>query len=153
MPAPRNDAKANAMYTLYQQGHSLAQVAKAFSVTRQGVFKMFAKRGFLMRTIEPLPFIIWNGEKYTPRKDGYYRRTTRGRSYLHQDVWEFHNGPIPDGHDIHHVDEDKSNNAISNLEILTCEDHGKLHSTTNAGFKRHQFKSGHEGRYHPRKTS
>jgi hypothetical protein len=152
MPAPRNDEKANAMYSLYQEGHSLSQVGKAFSTSRQGVFKMFAKRGFAMRTVEPLPFIIWNGMKYTPREHGYYARTKAGRKYLHRDVWEFHNGPIPPNHDVHHVDEDKSHNSISNLKLLHVSDHGKLHSMTNEGFKKTQFKLGHVGAHHPRKS-
>jgi predicted DNA-binding protein YlxM (UPF0122 family) len=71
MPAPRNDAKAGQMYALYQQGYSLAQVARAFSMTRQAVYKMFAKRCYAMRTVEPLPFIVWNEVKYTLNSEGY----------------------------------------------------------------------------------
>ena len=127
MPAHRNDAKANAMYTLYQQGHSLSQVAKAFGVTRQSVFKMFAKRLLPMRTIEPLPFIMWNNQKYTRRKNGYYARTKAGRRYLHLEIWEQANGSIPDGYEIHHADGDKTNNTLGNLELLTASEHGKRH--------------------------
>ncbi len=58
MPAPRKDQKARDMYDLYTQGFSLAQVATAFGVTRQGVHKMFTKRNYAMRTIKPLPFFF-----------------------------------------------------------------------------------------------
>ncbi len=127
MPAHRNNEKANAMYALYLDGHSLSQVAKAFSVTRQGVYKMFSKRGFAMRTVEPLPFIVWNGNKYTRRPNGYYARTSKGRRYLHIEMWEQANGPIPDGLEVHHADGDKTNNRLVNLELLTSSEHGRRH--------------------------
>jgi len=147
----RQDDRAQSMFDLYQQGHSLAQVGVAFGISRQSVFKMFAKRGYALRTIAPLPFIMWNGNKYTRRTHGYYGCTTEGRHYLHQAVWEFHNGEIPTGHHVHHKDEDKENNKIENLELITASDHGKLHSKTNINFQKTQFKPGNNGVYYPRK--
>lgn len=47
--------------------------------------------------------------------------------YIHRDVWEFHNGVIPDGYHIHHKDGDPENNDISNLECLSQSDHHKKH--------------------------
>ena len=46
---------------------------------------------------------------------------------LHRDVWEFHNGPIADGYEIHHSDGDASNNSIENLECLTKREHARRH--------------------------
>ena len=46
---------------------------------------------------------------------------------LHRYVWEKHNGPIPEGHAIHHVDGDPGNNAIENLECLPRGDHQRAH--------------------------
>lgn len=46
---------------------------------------------------------------------------------LHRAVWEFHNGKIPDGCDIHHMDGNRANNDISNLQMLQGEEHGRLH--------------------------
>jgi len=134
MPAHRQDAKADAMYALYQRGHSLAQVARAFAVSRQSVYKMFAQRGLKLRTIQPLPFIVWQGHKYTRRSHGYYACTTNKRRYLHRDVWESLHGPIPSGYDVHHRDENKTNNAPANLELLLRSEHGKRH-----GFGGNQF--------------
>lgn len=42
---------------------------------------------------------------------------------LHIRVWEYHNGAIPEGSHVHHKDEDRSNNAPTNLESLTLQDH------------------------------
>lgn len=46
---------------------------------------------------------------------------------LHRYIWEKHSGVIPDGYEIHHVDENKDNNDISNLECLSNHDHQSLH--------------------------
>lgn len=65
------------------------------------------------------------------REGGYYRRgnTTpdNPERWLHRYVWHKHKGPIPDGYSVHHRDEDKTNNAIENLELLSFEDHAKHH--------------------------
>jgi hypothetical protein len=56
---------------------------------------------------------------------------TKGKSVrrLHQAVWEFHNGPIPEGHHVHHKDENTLNNDISNLECLSNKEHRRSHWT------------------------
>jgi len=60
---------------------------------------------------------------------GYRRITIGGRLRMEHDVvWERHHGPIPAGHEIHHRDLDKLNNAIDNLEALTRTDHKRIHS-------------------------
>ncbi len=67
--------------------------------------------------------------------DRNYFRTSGwgGRpSFLHRDVWEYHNGPIPEGHHIHHIDCNPGNNDPSNLECLTGEEHYAHHRKENA---------------------
>lgn len=39
--------------------------------------------------------------------------------YVHRLVWESFNGPIPEGLQINHKDENKSNNSLRNLEVMT----------------------------------
>lgn len=75
-------------------------------------------------------------------------RTRRGTAYAgvrltsqpvkeqvmeHRLVWESVHGPIPAGHDVHHVDEDTFNNVVTNLECLTHSAHSTLtrHSCAN----------------------
>ena len=38
---------------------------------------------------------------------------------VHRLVWEAFNGPIPSGMEINHKDENKTNNSLENLEIVT----------------------------------
>lgn len=127
MTRKQQDKRAEEMYNLYKQGYSLEQVGKAYGVTRQSVYGLFKKRGYELRGKKPLPFVMFNGLKYTPAKDGYYRRTDGDRTWLHQDVWRFYRGEIPSGHHIHHKDKNKQNNSIENLECLLPEDHARIH--------------------------
>ncbi len=44
---------------------------------------------------------------------------------LHVEVWEAVHGPVPSGHIVHHIDEDKSNNTRlvrsgGNTTVLSC---------------------------------
>ncbi|HUV64222.1 MAG TPA: HNH endonuclease [Sedimentisphaerales bacterium] len=116
------------MYELYRQGFSLAQIGTAFGVSRQTVYKRFARRSYQMRAAEPLPFIMHNGHKYTRRVNGYYARTNGQRDFLHRVIWQQANGPIPEGCDVHHIDEDKTNNALENLGVLPKAEHTRLHA-------------------------
>jgi hypothetical protein len=60
---------------------------------------------------------------------GYLRGAFDGRLRLvHTVVWERANGPVPDGYEVHHIDGDKQNPDLANLELLTRRDHKRLHS-------------------------
>lgn len=60
-------------------------------------------------------------------KTGYYLNSNTS-TRLHRAVWEYHNGTIPDGYEIHHIDHDKANNELGNLAMLTKEQHHKIHA-------------------------
>ncbi len=129
MAAPRNDALAQHMYDRYCQGLSIEQVAAEFNRSRQTVWKMFTRRGWDMRPKPPArDRVEYNGRWYSPANVGYYRCTQGDRHYLHRRVWEDANGPIPDGYDIHHRDHNKTNNDLDNLQLLTKDDHTRLHA-------------------------
>lgn len=49
-------------------------------------------------------------------KDG-----TRYPILWHKVIWQYFNGDIPEGMQINHIDEDKTNNALSNLNLMTPE--------------------------------
>ncbi|SFV61158.1 hypothetical protein MNB_SUP05-5-919 [hydrothermal vent metagenome] len=46
---------------------------------------------------------------------------------MHREVWEHNNGKIPTGYHIHHKDKNKSNNDISNLELVEGKKHLSEH--------------------------
>lgn len=67
-------------------------------------------------------------------KTGYYLSTKKvpqfgRRIRLHVYVWTKYNGPIPDGYQVHHKDQDKSHNEIDNLAMLEKHNHAKWHGS------------------------
>lgn len=62
------------------------------------------------------------GRVLKPRNvsNGYHGVNLNGEQYLlHRLVWESFNSVIPDGLEINHIDGDKKNNVLSNLEVVT----------------------------------
>lgn len=70
----------------------------------------------------------FNGITFNEDEKGYYRSSTDFKCYMHRYVWEYYNGPIPKGYEIHHIDFDRSNNDISNLQLLSRSEHRKIHA-------------------------
>ncbi len=58
-------------------------------------------------------------------KKGYIRING---TMAHRRVWRKHNGPVPVGYFIYHIDGDKQNNDISNLVLVTALEHKRIHS-------------------------
>ena len=57
-------------------------------------------------------------------KDGYFRvglrKVGKYKCFLvHRLVWEAFNGSIPEGYEINHIDENKHNNRLDNMNLLT----------------------------------
>lgn len=83
---------------------------------------------------------IENGEIYSLRlkknisaisKDGYvkvYPQKGYKHCNIHQYIWMCANGcDIPEGYDIHHIDGNKQNNSIYNLELVEHKKHMSEH--------------------------
>ena len=64
--------------------------------------------------------------------NGYYRVTSNkegnhGR-FLHNLIWENHYGkPVPEGYNIHHINGNKIDNRIQNLQCVKHEKHTSFH--------------------------
>lgn len=73
---------------------------------------------------------IYEGQKFYLQSSGrYYQsgRKTDSERLLHRRVWSDVNGPIPDRHEIHHINGDWTNNNIDNLECIDCSVHRREH--------------------------
>jgi hypothetical protein len=62
-------------------------------------------------------------------KNGYVRLTLPdgSRVYEHRWMWEQAFGPLGPGEEIHHKNEDKTDNRLKNFERLTKAEHARLH--------------------------
>lgn len=61
-------------------------------------------------------------------KAGYIKIYINKKYVLkHRYIWEKHNGIIPEGMVIHHIDENRTNNNIDNLQIMESGIHSTLH--------------------------
>jgi hypothetical protein len=72
----------------------------------------------------------FNGVKFGYSNKYYYAlKNDKGYKYLHHAVYMFYNNltEIPQGYVIHHIDENKLNNDISNLKLLTNAEHISIH--------------------------
>lgn len=72
----------------------------------------------------------FNGIKFYQTTPKDYCRHSVGHTtiLMHKYVWEFYNGKIPKGYEVHHIDGNRANNDISNLQLLSSAEHKKLHS-------------------------
>lgn len=66
---------------------------------------------------------------YQDKQTGYWITSKCPKKRMHVVVWEAFNGKVPKGQHIHHLDENKSNNDISNLTLLSRSEHAKKHWT------------------------
>lgn len=70
---------------------------------------------------------------------GYYRVALWKNSiqkcyYVHRLVWEVFNGSIPEGLQVNHINEIKTDNRLSNLNLMTCKENcnwGKRNKTVS----------------------
>lgn len=115
----KNNIKVSAMYAMYKTGRSLEAVAKIYGVTRQSVYDIFRTRGYQLRSKQMNGLQILDGHQFSLMKGGYLRGTVEGKRILmHHYVWKKYKGDIPQEHCIFHIDRNKENNSIENLDIV-----------------------------------
>lgn len=77
----------------------------------------------------PLKGSMWHNGYITAKfklKDG-----RRQPILWHKVIWQYFNGDIPEGMQINHIDEDKTNNALSNLNLMTAEQNSNWGTRNN----------------------
>lgn len=60
---------------------------------------------------------------------------------LHQEIWRFVNGKIPEGYCIHHIDGNSLNNAIENLVCISPAEHARIHAPEHHDARAKHFAS------------
>lgn len=76
--------------------------------------------------------MIYNGKKYYISAQGYWTRDERVNGnrkalLLHRVIWEDNFGPISGNGHIHHIDGNKLNNNLDNLEYHSIASHISIH--------------------------
>ena len=85
-------------------------------------------------------------------EDGYYIITSRKKGYshkfLHRLIWEdWYGKPVPDGYVIHHLNGDKTDNRIQNLQCVERSKHIAFHNKSRCGENSSMF-----GKHHSEET-
>lgn len=66
----------------------------------------------------------FNGERFYLCGNYFQHKGKR----LHVTVWKYHNGDVPKGFHVHHIDENRANNQIENLRLLPAAIHVSDHA-------------------------
>lgn len=64
----------------------------------------------------------------TPHGYRRIRCKDRKQRFEHVIVWENHSGPVPAGMELHHINGNKLDNRIDNLQLVSRLDHKRIHS-------------------------
>lgn len=101
--------------------------------------------------------IEYDGYVFTKdKKTGYYlsaKPINDGkRIRLHVYVWTKHHGEPPKGYSIHHIDHDKDNNDISNLQLVTKGKHNEMHMEVRVKTEYEEMRERFITNAHPKAT-
>ena len=92
-----------------------------------------------MKQVHPIQ--EFNGLKYYRKPNGYFKcEHKHGGTYMHRDVWEYHNQrKVPGGYHIHHKNHDRSDNSIENLVLISKKAHAHYHFIERHGADKTQL--------------
>ena len=130
-----HDIDENIVIKMHEEGKTIVEISSELGCSATPVRKALTKHG-LSRTAAPRVG-IFNGDKNPAwqggrrvRTDGYVVVwTPEGEMLEHQYVVEKHIGrKLFPSEVIHHIDRNKQNNDINNLQIMGRSDHAKVHA-------------------------
>ena len=85
------------------------------------------------KTVSELPRVTVIDDEHQEFLGKIYTKRVRGGHYfcgsrsIHRDVWSCFYGEIPNGFVIHHIDGNKNNNSLANLQLMPNAEHTVLH--------------------------
>jgi hypothetical protein len=92
------------------------------------------KPGHKPYTWVPVGTTLIDGDGYTKRKvrdDAPPGKSRRNWVFVHRELWEQHNGPVPAGHNVTFVNGNKSDIRIENLELVSRVEWMRRYSVQN----------------------
>ena len=81
--------------------------------------------------------IEYLGRIYHETPKGYYRNTVKG--FLHRVIWEESNGSIPSGMSVDHINGNKKDNRMENLQLLTAAQNKQRSSNGSIRFRSNKY--------------
>jgi hypothetical protein len=98
------------------------------------MYKRDKKGRFKKGTPQPFGFgkgkqkVPWNYKGGSLDHNGYRIVYVNGkREYENKYIWEKHNGKVPEGYVVHHINFDILDNRLENLMCMSRTEHNKIH--------------------------
>ena len=130
----RGEKHAKKIQSLSDKGFNGVEIAKKLKTQPATVYKI-AKR-FNIHIVDNFHkgYSISQAGYKMIRKNGHPFSDSKGYVREHRLIMEkFLGRYLEDGECVHHIDGDKLNNSIENLELMSIESHVKLHHTGKQG--------------------
>ena len=133
---PRINLPVEEVVARYETGESTHELGRAYGVAHVTIMDRLHHAGAKMRTRGEAggrppgrhkpggPFSVSTGR-------GWCYLRTRGRDgksvRIHRGCWEAYNGPVPNGHVVHHINGNTLDNRIENLACMLDSEHAQMH--------------------------
>lgn len=119
----------------FKEGVTTAEVAEATGYSSASVLKAATEVGFkLTNTYHTGEIITHNGYRMIPAPAGHPDADSKGYIREHRLIMERKIGRrLKSDEVVHHINHDKLDNSLSNLELTTLADHTSHHHTGKAG--------------------